>query len=45
MLIDSIAQVDSVAAAVSNLAIQFGDSDDEVGIMSRPFGVAMLFAG
>ena len=38
-------QVDSVAAAVSNLAIQFGDSDDDVGIMSRPFGVAMLFAG
>jgi len=38
-------QVESVAQSVSNLAIQFGDSDDEVGIMSRPFGVALLFAG
>eukprot|EP00088_Acartia_fossae_P008649 TRINITY_DN14156_c0_g1_i1.p1 TRINITY_DN14156_c0_g1~~TRINITY_DN14156_c0_g1_i1.p1 ORF type:complete len:253 (+),score=75.11 TRINITY_DN14156_c0_g1_i1:33-761(+) len=38
-------QIESVSAAVSNLAIQFGDSDDEVGIMSRPFGVAILFAG
>jgi 20S proteasome subunit alpha 5 len=38
-------KVESVAAAVSNLAIQFGDSDDDAGVMSRPFGVAMLFAG
>merc|ERR1711874_348622 len=38
-------QVESVAQAVSNLAIQFGDSDDDGGVMSRPFGVAMLFAG
>ena len=38
-------KVESVAQSVSNLAIQFGDSDDEVGIMSRPFGVALLFAG
>ena len=37
--------VESVAQAVSNLAIQFGDSDDEAGVMSRPFGVAILFAG
>jgi 20S proteasome subunit alpha 5 len=37
--------VESVAQAVSNLAIQFGDSDDDVGVMSRPFGVAILFAG
>ncbi|XP_043255476.1 proteasome alpha5 subunit [Colletes latitarsis] len=39
--------VESTAQAVSNLAIQFGDSDgDNAGsAMSRPFGVAMLFAG
>ncbi|UYV62443.1 PSMA5 [Cordylochernes scorpioides] len=38
-------QVESVAQAVSNLAIQFGDSDEDGGAMSRPFGVAVLFAG
>uniref|UniRef100_A0A131XDD5 Proteasome subunit alpha type n=1 Tax=Hyalomma excavatum TaxID=257692 RepID=A0A131XDD5_9ACAR len=38
-------QVESVALAVSNLAIQFGDSDDDGNAMSRPFGVAILFAG
>jgi len=38
--------VESVTQAVSNLAIQFGDSDsDGQGSMSRPFGVAILFAG
>jgi len=39
--------VESVAQAVSNLAIKFGDTDDEddSGAMSRPFGVALLFAG
>jgi len=37
--------VESVAQAVSNLAIKFGDSDDDEGAMSRPFGVALLFAG
>jgi 20S proteasome subunit alpha 5 len=38
--------VESVAQAVSNLAIKFGDSDDDDdGAMSRPFGVALLFAG
>nr|CAD7437658.1 unnamed protein product [Timema bartmani] len=37
--------VESAAQAVSNLAIQFGDSDDDGGAMSRPFGVAILFAG
>lgn len=36
--------VESVTQAVSNLAIQFGDSDVE-NAMSRPFGVAMLIAG
>ncbi|XP_051160903.1 proteasome subunit alpha type-5 isoform X1 [Leptopilina boulardi] len=37
--------VESAAQAVSNLAIQFGDSDDDGSAMSRPFGVAILFAG
>ncbi|KAF7998069.1 hypothetical protein HCN44_009467 [Aphidius gifuensis] len=37
--------VESVSQAVSNLAIQFGDSDDDGSAMSRPFGVAILFAG
>jgi len=37
--------VESVAQAVSNLAIQFGDSDNDGNAMSRPFGVAILFAG
>uniref|UniRef100_A0A1B6L3Y8 Proteasome subunit alpha type n=1 Tax=Graphocephala atropunctata TaxID=36148 RepID=A0A1B6L3Y8_9HEMI len=37
--------VESVAQAVSNLAIQFGDSDEDGAAMSRPFGVAILFAG
>lgn len=39
--------VESVAQAVSNLAIQFGDTDDgdSSAAMSRPFGVAVLFAG
>lgn len=41
-----IMSVESVAQAVSNLAIQFGDSDDDGNpAMSRPFGVAILFAG
>lgn len=37
--------VGAIASAVSNLAIQFGDSDSEGNAMSRPFGVAILFAG
>lgn len=37
--------VESCAQGVSNLAIQFGDSDDDGASMSRPFGVAILFAG
>ncbi|XP_074593481.1 proteasome alpha5 subunit [Brevipalpus obovatus] len=37
--------VESVTQAVSNLAIQFGDSDSDGKAMSRPFGVAILFAG
>ena len=31
--------------SVSNLAIQFGDSDSDGSALSRPFGVALLFAG
>eukprot|EP00056_Hartaetosiga_gracilis_P004818 m.78340 g.78340 ORF g.78340 m.78340 type:complete len:261 (-) comp11951_c1_seq1:149-931(-) len=38
--------VESVTQAVCNLAMQFGEgSDAESGSMSRPFGVALLFAG
>lgn len=37
--------VESVTQAVSNLALQFGDDDAGAGAMSRPFGVALLFAG
>lgn len=37
--------VESCARSVSNLAIQFSDSDDSGPAMSRPFGVAILFAG
>ena len=36
--------VESVAQAIGNLAMQFGDQDVE-GAMSRPFGVALLFGG
>lgn len=38
-------KVESVAQAVSNLAIMFGDNDSAGPTMSRPFGVAILFAG
>lgn len=38
-------KVESVTQAVSNLALQFGDDDADPGAMSRPFGVALLFAG
>jgi len=37
--------VESVTQSVSNLALAFGDDDAEGGVMSRPFGVALLFAG
>ncbi|KAK6185483.1 proteasome subunit alpha type-5 [Patella vulgata] len=37
--------IESVTQAVSNLALAFGDDDAEPGAMSRPFGVALLFAG
>lgn len=37
--------VESCTQAVANLAIQFGDSDAQGSAMSRPFGLAILFAG
>lgn len=37
--------IESVTQAVSNLALAFGDDDADPGAMSRPFGVALLFAG
>ncbi len=37
--------VESIAQSVSNLAIQFGDSDHDGSGLSRPFGVSLLFAG
>ena len=36
--------MESVAQAIGNVAMQFGD-DANKGGMSRPFGVALLFAG
>lgn len=44
-LYDEKMTVESAAQAVSNLAILFGDSSNDGSAMSRPFGVAMLFAG
>jgi len=38
-------KVESVTQSVSNLALAFGDDDADQGAMSRPFGVALLFAG
>ena len=42
---DAQMPVESIAQSVSNLAIQFGDSDSDGSALSRPFGVALLFAG
>ena len=36
--------MEGVTQAVSKLALQFGEEDAEAGAMSRPFGVALLFA-
>lgn len=44
-LYDEKMSVESITQAVSNLAIQFGDSDSDGQAMSRPFGVALLIAG
>eukprot|EP00127_Corallochytrium_limacisporum_P005210 Clim_evm27s201 gene=Clim_evmTU27s201 len=38
--------VESITQAVCDLALRFGEGDDqEDAVMSRPFGVALLFAG
>ncbi|CAL5222717.1 g5120 [Coccomyxa viridis] len=37
--------VESCTQALSDLALRFGEDDDEEGGMSRPFGVALLVAG
>lgn len=42
---DEKMSVESVTKAISNLALQFGEEDSQPGSMSRPFGVALLFAG
>lgn len=42
---NELMSVESCAQSVSTLAIQFGDSADGGSAMSRPFGVAILFAG
>ena len=42
---DELISIESCAQGVSALAIQFGDSGDGGSAMSRPFGVAILFAG
>ncbi|KAK9506877.1 hypothetical protein O3M35_008729 [Rhynocoris fuscipes] len=44
-LYDERMSVESVAQASSNLAIRFGDTDYDHVAMSRPFGVAIMFAG
>jgi 20S proteasome subunit alpha 5 len=43
---DEKIKVESVAQAVCDLALRFGESvHDEEAMMSRPFGVALLIAG
>ncbi|XP_036101548.1 proteasome subunit alpha type-5-like [Molossus molossus] len=37
--------VESMTQAVSNLALRFGEEDVDLGAMSCPFGVALLFGG
>jgi len=41
---DELMKVESITSAVSSLALSFGEGGSEK-IMSRPFGVALLFAG
>lgn len=36
---------EDVTQAVSKLALAFGDDDADEAAMSRPFGVALMFAG
>jgi len=42
---DEKMKVESITKTISNLALQFGEEDSQPGSMSRPFGVALLFAG
>eukprot|EP00301_Raphidiophrys_heterophryoidea_P011386 c17497_g1_i1.p1 GENE.c17497_g1_i1~~c17497_g1_i1.p1 ORF type:complete len:252 (-),score=56.75 c17497_g1_i1:101-856(-) len=37
--------VESCTQAICDLALQFGEGDDEEATMSRPFGVSLLIAG
>jgi 20S proteasome subunit alpha 5 len=37
--------IESITQSVSNMALAFSDDSDEVAPISRPFGVALLFAG
>ena len=38
-------KVESITSSVSSLAPAFGEGSTEKAQMSRPFGVALLFAG
>ena len=38
-------KVESITSAVSSLALAFGEGASAEKTMSRPFGVALLFAG
>ena len=38
-------KVESITSSVSSLALAFGEGSTEKAQMSRPFGVALLFAG
>ena len=42
---DESMKVESITSSVSSLALAFGEGSNEKVQMSRPFGVALLFAG
>ena len=42
---DEKMKVESITSSVSSLALAFGEGSNEKVQMSRPFGVALLFAG
>lgn len=42
---DELMKVESITSAVSSLALAFGEGASAEKTMSRPFGVALLFAG
>ena len=42
---DEKMKVESITSSVSSLALAFGEGSTEKVQMSRPFGVALLFAG